>query len=167
MLARSFRDLKYSDRFYYENSPQSSPYPFTPSQLSTIRTVRFSSILCSALQLTKVPRNAFLAFDAVKNPYVSCNSVAKLNLLPFRDSASQAQVYEDTYSAFAAASSYRDSSHEKEENYHEVPYLEEERAPFYEKEKAPANSYTGGFSQMVDQYSPDPFANDQYSPDPY
>ena len=95
ILARGFRDGKYGDRFYYENSPSISPYAFSPSQLASIRQVRLSTILCSTLKLTKVPQNAFLAQDTVKNPFVMCSTLPQVDLNTFKDSAPSQQQQKD------------------------------------------------------------------------
>ena len=85
ILARGFRDWKYGDRFYYENSPSTSPYAFTPAQLASIRRIRFSSILCKTLNLKTVPSNAFLTVDQTKNPLYDCSKMPQIDLYTFKD----------------------------------------------------------------------------------
>jgi peroxidase len=86
IIARGFRDWKYGDRFFYENSNKSSPNAFTLTQLNSIRQVRLNSILCNTLNLKDVTYNVFLRANKDRNPYLSCNSVYPVNLELWRES---------------------------------------------------------------------------------
>lgn len=85
LLSRGFRDWKYGDRFYFENSPIASPHPFTLSQLAAIRSIRMARIVCDSLKLKDVPLDVFRLADRKHNPYVACNKMPKLDFSLFRD----------------------------------------------------------------------------------
>jgi len=71
IIGKQFRDLKRSDRFYYEHG-HSTTTRFTANQLNEIRKVTMAQILCDNAQITKIQRNAFMLEDDVNNPYVNC-----------------------------------------------------------------------------------------------
>ena len=85
IIARTFRDKKYGDRYFYENDPTLTPYAFTLPQLNSIRAIKFSSILCNTLNLREVAVNAFLLSDTYKNKLVPCKDVYQLDLSLFKD----------------------------------------------------------------------------------
>ena len=66
IIANQFRDLKVGDRFYYENSPRSSPSPFTPPQLDEIRRVTLAHLMCNNFNLVSVQQNVFMMPNAYK-----------------------------------------------------------------------------------------------------
>ncbi|XP_023726192.2 lactoperoxidase-like [Cryptotermes secundus] len=90
LIARTFRDLRRGDRFWYENSDW--PSSFTPEQLQEIREVRLSRLLCDASDnLETIQVYAMVLPDFHTNPRVACRSrvLHRLDLTKWRDTSSQ------------------------------------------------------------------------------
>lgn len=85
IIARAFRDWKYGDRWFYENDPTTTPFAFTATQLSQIRNIRLSSVICNTLNIKDITNNAFVKPDKLKNPYVPCSQVYQLDLTQYKD----------------------------------------------------------------------------------
>ncbi len=79
IVGKTFRDLKYGDRFYYENG-NNIDTRFTLKQLNQIRKITFSRILCDNTNIDKVQGLAFLLADRKLNPYVNCADIEEMDL---------------------------------------------------------------------------------------
>ncbi|KAL0278790.1 UNVERIFIED_CONTAM: hypothetical protein PYX00_000497 [Menopon gallinae] len=80
IIAQHFRNLRKSDRFWYENGGFDSS--FSVNQLRAIRRITLARILCDNLDLIdSVQPFAFLTVDRIRNPRVSCRSSS----IPFID----------------------------------------------------------------------------------
>ncbi|XP_069705642.1 peroxidase-like isoform X2 [Periplaneta americana] len=93
LIARTFRDLRRGDRFWYENSGW--PSSFTPEQLRTIKQVRLSRLLCDASDnLETLQVYAMVLPDFQTNPRISCKSrvLPRLDLSKWRDEAGQPEL---------------------------------------------------------------------------
>ncbi|GFO37824.1 peroxidase-like protein [Plakobranchus ocellatus] len=80
IIAKQFRDLKYGDRFWFEN-PQSATR-FTEAQLRAVKSVSMASILCAVSGISSVPWHAFRK-TSFWNPEVECNELHQLDLSPW------------------------------------------------------------------------------------
>lgn len=80
IIAKQFQDLKFADRFYYENG-QDKHIRFTPEQLNEIRKSDLSRILCDNVDLKKIHQDAFLK----TSPWVRCDEVQTLSYEPWKD----------------------------------------------------------------------------------
>lgn len=83
IVARQFRDLKFGDRYYFENG-DSLVTRFTLAQLNQIRKSSMSGIMCENLDLELVARNAFRPISEF-NPLVSCDLIRKVKLNRWRN----------------------------------------------------------------------------------
>nr|CAD7418998.1 unnamed protein product [Timema poppensis] len=73
IIARTFKKLKIGDRFWYEN--KNLPNSFTPDQLSEIRKVRLSRLLCDTSdEVETIQIYSMVLPDPQLNPRVSCKS---------------------------------------------------------------------------------------------
>ena len=59
-----FSRIKKSDRFYYENGPGASPYPFTLNQLAQIKSVTMAGLVCRNFDIVTIQKNAFWVNNA-------------------------------------------------------------------------------------------------------
>ncbi|XP_061185816.1 thyroid peroxidase-like [Saccostrea echinata] len=75
LLGRQFKDLKFGDRYWYERSGIEG---FSLGQLTEIRKLSLSKIICDALGLDKIQRNAFF-LPGSSNPLVKCSSLPSLD----------------------------------------------------------------------------------------
>ena len=58
IIMDQFSRIKRGDRYYFENGPSVSPYPFTTAQLAQIKTVTMICIICRNLDIFKIQTNA-------------------------------------------------------------------------------------------------------------
>ena len=56
-----FKNLKISDRFYYENGPSTSVTAFTLDQLSQIKNVTLAGLICNNYDLLEIQKRAFFS----------------------------------------------------------------------------------------------------------
>lgn len=75
LIGKQFRDLKFGDRYWFENPGVGG---FTPDQLKVIRSVTLASVICSVLDIGEIQRDAF-EIPHKGNPLVSCKKIPKLN----------------------------------------------------------------------------------------
>ena len=84
LLSLQFRNLKKCDRFWYETDDMN--LKFSEAQLSAIREVRLSSVLClTGHGVTKMTRSAMDMPDEFTNPLIDCNQLG-INLKPWIES---------------------------------------------------------------------------------
>lgn len=58
MVAKNFHNLKYGDRFYFENGHDVKAR-FTLPQLDSIKSMLIADVFCAVIQTKKVPRYGF------------------------------------------------------------------------------------------------------------
>ncbi|XP_063361912.1 heme peroxidase 2 isoform X1 [Cydia amplana] len=88
IIAIQFRQLRKCDRFWYENDNNAAR--FTEQQLSEIRKVTLSKVLCENFdQNSDIQRAAFDLPSNFLNPRVPCGSLPKVDLSAWRESAAQ------------------------------------------------------------------------------
>nr|AYV89017.1 chorion peroxidase-like [Tetranychus truncatus] len=73
IITETFRRLKFSDRFWFENAGQ--PSSFDLSQLNSIRNVTYARIHCDNNEIEFVQENAFLQ-PSDSNPRISCSQLS-------------------------------------------------------------------------------------------
>ncbi|CAH1785404.1 unnamed protein product [Owenia fusiformis] len=80
ILAKQFHALKVGDRFWYENDLNDSKYTkFTTEQLTEIRKVTLSGILCQNMVASGMPQNSFLKLSTT-NPFIDCDDIPTMDL---------------------------------------------------------------------------------------
>ena len=79
IIAKQFRDLKYADRFYYENG-QYRQTRFSADQLTQIRKVKLARVLCDNVEMNSVQSNPFQKSHFQINSLVDCASLESLDL---------------------------------------------------------------------------------------
>ncbi|OWR55548.1 putative oxidase/peroxidase [Danaus plexippus plexippus] len=88
IIAIQFRQLRKCDRFWYENDNRAAR--FTEQQLSEIRKVTLSKVLCDNFDLpSDIQRASFDLPSNFLNPRVPCASLPKLDLSAWRESSAQ------------------------------------------------------------------------------
>lgn len=85
ILAQQFSNLRKGDRFWYENGGTESS--FTPAQLSSIRQVTLSQVLCRQVNGGTLQPHAFLPPDMAGNERQFCGeqSLIALDLIPWTE----------------------------------------------------------------------------------
>lgn len=83
IIAKQFRDLKFGDRFYYENGELNS-YRLTVDQLDSIRKSNMARILCDNLDIDFIQLNPFRPPDRQLNPLISCKRIQRVSLRPWK-----------------------------------------------------------------------------------
>ncbi|CRL03888.1 CLUMA_CG017012, isoform A [Clunio marinus] len=86
IIAQQFSNLRRGDRFWYENSGFESS--FTPAQLSSIRQVTLSQILCRSLGSSNFMQpHAFIPADFTRNERLRCGTgiLAPIDLFPWAE----------------------------------------------------------------------------------
>ncbi|XP_045449395.1 chorion peroxidase [Melitaea cinxia] len=88
IIAEQFARLKNGDRYFYDNGPDVNPGALTPSQLTEVKKVTLSRIICDnndGIELLLHTPNAFMRSDLTWNEPVSCDSPAipKMDLSAF------------------------------------------------------------------------------------
>lgn len=84
IIAKQFRDLKFGDRFYYENGNEDL-VKFSEDQLGEIRKTTMSRILCDNVEMNYIQKNPFLKGDLQLNPLINCELVDDLDYTLWRD----------------------------------------------------------------------------------
>jgi len=84
IAAKQFRDLKYGDRFYYENG-QDKTSRFTLDQLGQIKSASMARILCDNLDIYFIQQWPFLVANKDYNKLLDCKQIARVNLAPWKD----------------------------------------------------------------------------------
>jgi peroxidase len=88
IIGRQFRNLRYGDRFWYENGGW--PSSFTLEQLAEIRRAKLSRILCdNSDELESVQVYAMVLPDHEINPRVPCKSgvLPRIDLTKWKDAS--------------------------------------------------------------------------------
>jgi len=125
IIAKQFRDLKFADRFYYENGHDKNTR-FTYDQLDSIRDTSFSRILCQNTKISFIQSNPFLVAHPEYNPYLDCDKFAPLDL----------SIWKDTYAKYGG----KNQSKKKPKTYNdEEPSYGQSSANSYGQE----NQYGG------------------------
>lgn len=83
IIAKQFRDLKFGDRFYYENGHDKHTR-FTYKQLDQIRRVTLARVICDNVDVNYLQKNVFLKADFQTNPLISCYNVHKMDYSVWR-----------------------------------------------------------------------------------
>ncbi|GFO02364.1 chorion peroxidase [Plakobranchus ocellatus] len=79
ILGEQFRDLKFGDRFWFENTGDVSS--FTDDQIRELKKVSLARVLCDTLTgLTSVLKNPFKAAGTSNNPLTACSDIADINI---------------------------------------------------------------------------------------
>lgn len=89
LIGITFKDLRFGDRFWYEN--RGFPSEFSPAQLEEIRKVKLSRIICdNSDEIKTMQVYAMVLPDHEINPRVPCNSgiLPRMDLSKWRDSHS-------------------------------------------------------------------------------
>ncbi|KAK6194471.1 hypothetical protein SNE40_000100 [Patella caerulea] len=91
IIAQQFHNLKYGDRFWFENLRPPTPYlrgnpiGFTIGQITAIRRVSMGRILCDTTDIKRLPRKAFLhPNNGRSNRLVSCKDFRSLPALDIK-----------------------------------------------------------------------------------
>jgi len=89
-LAEQFRDLKFGDRFYYENAPLESQstanIAFTIGQLNEIKKVSLSTLICNSFDILEIQPDAFFTAETrsesgqLINRKIKCSAYDQMNL---------------------------------------------------------------------------------------
>lgn len=82
IFARTFHNLKFGDRFYFENG-ENPLTRFNLGQLDEIRHITMATIMCNSLQLEFIQERAFFKANTQTNILVRCNQIRQLNLAMF------------------------------------------------------------------------------------
>ena len=91
IIAKQFRDLKFGDRFYFENGHDETTR-FTIEQLDQVRNSNMARILCDNVDMLYVQRNPFLKKNHETNPLVSCDKIPRVSFQPWKQ-----KKYDDDY----------------------------------------------------------------------
>ena len=59
ILMDQFANIKNSDRFYYENGPNTTPGAFTLDQLTQIRNVTLAGLICNNYDIFSIQKTPF------------------------------------------------------------------------------------------------------------
>lgn len=84
ITAKQFRDLKFGDRFYYENG-QDKVTRFTLDQLAQIKISSLARILCDNLDVYFIQQWPLLVANKDWNKLLDCKQIPRINLAPWTD----------------------------------------------------------------------------------
>ncbi|CAF0706986.1 unnamed protein product [Brachionus calyciflorus] len=84
LLALQFKELKFGDRFYYENG-KDSRIGFSIDQLNEIRKFTMERLLCNTVSIDALRENSFLMPSAENNKSKECFEFPDLNLEKWKD----------------------------------------------------------------------------------
>jgi len=73
LLGRAFNDLKFGDRFWYQND-------FNTDQASEIDRLSLASIMCETMEISEIQQNAFAPENRQTNPAQNCDQFPQLVL---------------------------------------------------------------------------------------
>jgi peroxidase len=83
IIAKQFRDLKFGDRFFYENGNDEATR-LSLEQLNEIKKSSLSRIICDNTDLKVIQMNPFMFTSERANPLVDCKSIKKVSYLPWK-----------------------------------------------------------------------------------
>lgn len=86
VVAKQFRDLKFADRFFYENGADKITR-FTLDQLGSIKQASMARILCDNLDIYFIQQWPFLVANKDYNKLLDCKSFARVGVAPWKDFA--------------------------------------------------------------------------------
>ena len=90
LLGQQFKNLKYGDRFFYENAPDATKKTdktaLTVKQLNEINKVSLSSVLCNNLAVTTIQPNVFFIRSPARpnNNKVACSTYAQMDFTQWK-----------------------------------------------------------------------------------
>lgn len=85
ILSEQFRRLKDGDRFWFENGPNTSPYPFTQEQLAELRKTSLAKIICQAgKEIDSVQPFVMMKPNNEWNQKSPCSSLPDIDFSVFR-----------------------------------------------------------------------------------
>lgn len=85
IVAKQFYDLKYGDRFYYENG-QDKTTRFTLDQLAQIKTVSLARLLCDNVEgIQFIQQWPLLVANKDYNKLYDCKQIPSVSLAPWKD----------------------------------------------------------------------------------
>jgi peroxidase len=103
LLRQQLIKLRNSDRFWYENDiPPSS---LKPEQITEIRKVSLSGILCANSGMTKIQSRTFIQQDPYLNVKINCNQHGLLDLSAWREEPIPAAVVDNHMTTSAVTDS--------------------------------------------------------------
>nr|QGA72112.1 myeloperoxidase-like protein [Plecoglossus altivelis] len=79
LIANQFKRIRQGDRLWYEK-----PGVFNSRQRASLKSVSLSRIICDNTGINMVPKDPF-RIRSRSNPLVSCNTLQRLNLSPWRE----------------------------------------------------------------------------------
>lgn len=87
IIGEQFKDLKNGDRFYYENAPDAAKgtenTAFTSEQLTEIKKIKFSTLLCNNLDISEINEDVFFTRTGIRpenNRKTACSDFEQLDL---------------------------------------------------------------------------------------
>ena len=85
IIGSQFRDLKFGDRFYYENGHDKATR-FELSQLSEIKKNTMARVICDNLDLINIiQKKAFLPTNKLDNQFVKCATLKKMDMTKWKN----------------------------------------------------------------------------------
>ena len=84
ILAKQFRDLKFGDRFYYENGHDGLTR-FSYRQLDEIRKASFARVVCDNTDVNFVQKSPFLKNNFQTNPLIGCQLIDRIDYSAWKD----------------------------------------------------------------------------------
>lgn len=77
LLGLQFQKMKVGDRFWFENE-DTYPNPFTPSQISQLRSITLARVICETTDIDQIPVDVFLYNNG--SDFISCDALPMLDL---------------------------------------------------------------------------------------
>ena len=86
IISKQFKDLKYGDRFFYENEPNlemnTLQTAFTFDQLNELKKIKMSTLICNNFEVNSIQPNVFFEENVpfFNNQRVDCASLEQIDL---------------------------------------------------------------------------------------
>ena len=84
IIAKQFRDMKFGDRFFYENG-HDEIIRLTYDQLREVRKSSMSRLICDNTDLEHIQTNPFWYSDENENPMMACEKIPRVSLKAWAD----------------------------------------------------------------------------------